>query len=281
MIDNVLNKILNCMAVTEIYPDIQKVQTEHRIKLVESMDIKEGDKVLEIGCGQGDTTAVLAHYVGDTGHVHGIDIASPTYGSPITVGESTRYLLDSELGSRISIDFEVDILTKDILIEEGYDVIVLSHCSWYFNSQEELLEVFKKIKKYGKKLCFAESNVSIVDMKQYAHLLAVMIQAQLEIFKKGSISNIRTLFTKNDIVELMKKSCWNVIQTESVYTKDLQDGKWEVDYVLNNVIDEVDKIDEIPIKMKNLLKSQYAMLENYKKEGMLSPLASFVLIAEQ
>jgi SAM-dependent methyltransferase len=35
----------------------------------------EGDRVLDIGCGLGDTTVRLAEIVGPTGHAHGVDVA--------------------------------------------------------------------------------------------------------------------------------------------------------------------------------------------------------------
>jgi ubiquinone/menaquinone biosynthesis C-methylase UbiE len=35
----------------------------------------EGDRVLDIGCGLGDTTVRLAGLVGDSGHAHGVDVA--------------------------------------------------------------------------------------------------------------------------------------------------------------------------------------------------------------
>ncbi|MGE5636597.1 MAG: class I SAM-dependent methyltransferase [Nocardioidaceae bacterium] len=36
---------------------------------------REGDRVLDIGCGLGDTTTRLAGLVGAAGHVHGVDVA--------------------------------------------------------------------------------------------------------------------------------------------------------------------------------------------------------------
>ena len=281
MSDNIIERILKCMAVAEIYPDVQKVQTEHRMKLVRSWGIKEGDKVFEIGCGQGDTTAVLAYYVGENGHVHGIDIASPSYGSPITVGDSAKYLLESELGPRISMSYEVDILSDSIdFAENEYDAIVFSDCSWYFKSQEELLKVFKKVRKYGKKLCFAESDIRIVNIEQYAHLQSALIQAQFEVYKKESSSNIRTLVTQNDVTKLMSKSEWNVTGKNLVYTEDLQDGVWEVEYVLNEVLSDIKRNDSLPLKMKDLLLSQCELLRYYKDLGYMKPLPSFVILAQ-
>ena len=55
-------------------------QMAQRIKQVEYWGIFPGEKVLEIGCGQGDTTLVLAHAVGEQGHVTALDPASLDYG---------------------------------------------------------------------------------------------------------------------------------------------------------------------------------------------------------
>ena len=44
------------------------------------LEISEGEKVLELGCGQGDATTVLASAVGETGHITAVDPGELTYG---------------------------------------------------------------------------------------------------------------------------------------------------------------------------------------------------------
>lgn len=55
-------------------------QMQHRIDLINFWDIKAGNTVLEIGCGQGDCTVAIAAAIGDSGHVTALDPASPDYG---------------------------------------------------------------------------------------------------------------------------------------------------------------------------------------------------------
>ncbi len=62
---------------------VQIVQTEHRINLINYWSIAPGERVLELGCGQGDTTTVLAAAVGNTGHVVAVDPASLDYGGSL------------------------------------------------------------------------------------------------------------------------------------------------------------------------------------------------------
>ena len=70
-------------------------QLRHRMSLVEFWAPKAGDRVLEIGCGQGDCTVVLAHAVGERGKVVATDIAPPEYGAPVSLRDTHRSLLSS------------------------------------------------------------------------------------------------------------------------------------------------------------------------------------------
>lgn len=53
---------------------------QHRLDLIAFWGIQPGSRVLEIGCGQGDCTVVLAEAVGEGGHVDAVDPGAPDYG---------------------------------------------------------------------------------------------------------------------------------------------------------------------------------------------------------
>ena len=59
---------------------VQHSQTLHRLALLQHWNIPTGSKVLELGCGQGDCTTVLAHAVGEKGRVVAVDPAELDYG---------------------------------------------------------------------------------------------------------------------------------------------------------------------------------------------------------
>lgn len=275
-----IESILDYMATDEKTYSIQKVQTEHRIAIVDSWGIMPGSRVLEIGCGQGDTTAVLAHYVGEEGLVHGVDIASPTYGSPITLGESIENLKQSKLGNRVKIEFNFDILSSEMdLPKNSFDYIVFSHCSWYINSRDELLSIMKKVRSWGKTLCFAEWSTDISSIQQYPHLLAILIQAQYEAFKQDSESNIRTLFTPQDIRLIVEEAGWSYIDDTTIDSPNLQDGKWEIDMVLSGIHEELEQLENMPKKQMELILSELSMLKTFVETNDVRPLSVYSLVA--
>lgn len=265
MSNDVTGFITKCMASAQISGGaaVQMIQIEHRIKLTRFWGIHEGAKVLEIGCGQGDTTAVLAYFAGSTGLVHGIDIGPPDYGAPITIGDSADYLMKSPLGHQIRMEFEVDILSADTDFPDAFfDFVVFSHCSWYLSSPEELVKLLRRVRAWGKQLCFAEWDTRVQRIEQYPHLLAVLIQAQYESFKNSSESNVRTLFTPSDIQRFVQQAGWTLVQEASISSPELQDGQWEVDKVLLDAEEELQGLPHLPGKSLDLLRSQILMLKD-------------------
>ena len=260
---------------------VQAIQTEHRLKLAEFWDIRKGDRVLEIGCGQGDTTAVLAYLVGENGLVHGVDLGGRRVIKKNTLGEAAQHLQQSKLGKQIQIDFETDVLAAELDFSENFfDVIVLSHCSWYFQSPQQLLDVLKKTRQWGKKLCFAEWDMRIQQMEQYPHLLAVLIQAQYECYKESSESNIRTLFAADDLIQLAEQAGWSISEHTSIYSPNLQDGMWEVDYTLSEYEAELQHNRNLTDKLKALIQTEVSLLKAVVN-GSMKPMSAFAFIANK
>lgn len=259
--------------------DVQAVQTQHRIHLAEYWKIEAGEKVLEIGCGQGDTTAVLAYFVGNEGHVHGVDIASPDYGAPETLGQAMKKLQQSPIGSRIIVDFDTDLLAPEFDFPENtFDTVVLSHSSWYLASQDVLSDIFTKLHKWGKRLVFAEWDTRLKESTQLPHYQAALVQAQYESFRETSEANIRTLITPNDSLQLAEKAGWKIIDEAIIPSSQLQDGSWEVAMTLDDAPEIISSL-KVPEKFKTLLTSQLHLLKEYQNQGAIQSMDTFSFIA--
>ncbi|MEU0879346.1 methyltransferase domain-containing protein [Lentzea sp. NPDC005914] len=216
------HEIAQLMAAWVPDPDIQVAQTTYRCALGREWRIPDGASVLEVGCGQGDMTAVLASLVGPNGRVVGVDVASPSYGSPVTVGQSAEHLLAGPLGSRISMRYETDVLSDDV--GTGYELVVLAHCSWYFASVDLLARTLSKLRSLGSRLCFAEWDPEPAHPDQIPHLLAVLAQDRMG----ETDGNVRAPLTRATLLAALDRAGWQVEQVVDVDTSGLQDADWEI-----------------------------------------------------
>ncbi|PYH98056.1 hypothetical protein BO71DRAFT_395538 [Aspergillus ellipticus CBS 707.79] len=110
----------------------------HRLLIATAWSIPPGQRILDIGCGQGESCLVLAHLVAPARHITGIDIAHLEYGSPFTVAESHAYATrtSSPLGARLSFHPRMD--TSKFLAGLGrpagevFHTVVRCHSLFYF-----------------------------------------------------------------------------------------------------------------------------------------------------
>jgi ubiquinone/menaquinone biosynthesis C-methylase UbiE len=250
---------------------IQQVQLQHRLDLAEAFGVKKGMSVLEIGCGQGDTTVALADAVGEYGKVTSIDIAGRDYGAPLTLGQATDRIKSSVLGERINFHFEMDF--KSFESSEIFDLAVLSHCSWYFKRPEDLLLYFKKLRKMTKYLCFAEWDIDFTSLSQRPHFCAASILALYSNFVKND-GNIQNLFHKEQIRELLEEAGFRIVKQGMVDATYLQDAQWEKGYT-NSIRNE---FESAPPMIQTLVTSYYELM-NGSSENEQS-LNSFVICAQ-
>lgn len=251
--------------------EIQQAQLQHRLNLVEAFGVKEEMRVLEIGCGQGDTTVALAEAVGEDGKVMAIDIANRSYGAPLTLGQATDQIKKSELGERITFQFEMDFETFES--SEVFDVAVLSHSSWYFRRPEDLLRYFKKLRKMTKRICFAEWDLDFTDIKQRGHFCAASILALYSNFVNND-GNIQNLFHKAQIIDLLQKADFRIEKQSIVDSTYLQDAIWEKSYA-NSIRGE---FANVPVMIQTLVNSYYHLMN--ATNGNEQSLNSFTIVAK-
>jgi len=255
-----------------------RIQHAHRLKLIDFWGIKLGENIFEVGCGQGDTTEALAHTVGEKGSVYGIDIASPDYGGPETLGQARERITRSPLGSRIKMHFNFDLLSNTTGFDPGqFDCAVLSHCLWYMSSYDELTNLLTAAREYCKKLCIAEWDPNITLPTQLPHYNAATIQAICESISPSNSTNIRTMFYPADIQKAVTESGWIIQQSLCIYSEDMQDGTWEAAMVRDIFKDRIDNIQTMPPKLQALLSSQTCELS---KATDIKPMSAFCLVAD-
>lgn len=224
-------------------PSTQPPENNHRTNLINIWSISPNSKILEIGCGQGDCTDVLARAVGPAGHVDAVDPAPLDYGSPETLGEAQARLSQSNIGPRITWHqaSPVEFLAS---VEEGaYDVAVLCHSIWYFASPDVVLDILSALNGKVRKLCIAEYALSATEAAAVPHVLAALTRASLEAHKIVSEENIRTALAPDAIRSIANEVGWKLVGEKRIVPEEgMEDGKWETNTVVNkSFLEEVEK----------------------------------------
>ena len=200
----------------------QLVHTAFRCSLVDGWPVTAGSSVVEIACGQGDTTAVLADRVGSTGRVVAVDPAPAGYGAPVTVGESLAHLQRGPLGDRLEVRLGSTSLAG------RYDLAVLALGSWYFPTRESLVTTLRAARDVADRLCFAEWDLAPAAFDQVAHLLAVLLQGQ----DVDPSANVRLPLARAELLAVIAEAGWTVATVTDVDTAGMPDAGWEIDMAL-------------------------------------------------
>lgn len=240
---------------TDTAVQIEKVQVEHRLQLVNTWRIPPGSKILEIGCGQGTCTTVLATAAGPDGHVDAVDPAPPDYGSPFTLSQAQAIISDGPMGSRITWH---NAQPSDFLAasDRKWDYVVFSHCIWYFDNREVLAKMLRDLKGRAGSVLVAEYALKATERDAEPHLLAAIARASLEAHDPNSSANIRCLLSPAGIKAVAEAAGWKVgDESNIVPSVGLLDGGWETgDVRSKDFLESVEKNISSP-RVKEMLVS--------------------------
>ncbi|POR35572.1 Uncharacterized protein TPAR_04247 [Tolypocladium paradoxum] len=222
---------------------IEVGQSEHRIQLMNLWRIPAGSLVLEIGCGQGTCTTVLAEAVGPEGHVDAVDPGPPDYGAPYTLAQAQAHISAGPVGGRIAWHSAepTEFLARNP--DKKWDFVVMAHCIWYLASPETLAAMLSALKGRAGTLLVAEYTLTATDKAAVPHVLASIARASLVAHNKASEENIRCLLSPGSITEAAKSSGWG-LDSECVVVPNegLLDGSWETSTVKSEAfLEEVDR----------------------------------------
>ncbi len=262
------------------HPGIQLAQTRFRLRLLDAWGIAPGATVLEIGCGQGDMTAVLADAVGEHGRVVAVDIAGEEYGAPVTLGESAAFLRTTPLGERIDMRFGFDVLDEaNTFPDDTFDHVVLTHCSWYFASQEQIRQTLSRVRPWARRLCISEWELRPVTIGQLPHLLAVLIQGTVETSGAHGSGNVRTPFGSDTMLRILAASGWRPTAQRQVDTSSLQDADWEITASLN-MIENDPRYAALSDALRDFVTAQADVLRSIARDRGNEPLPTYAITAE-
>ena len=270
--------IIAAMGIPAADP-IQSVQTAYRLQLIKNWDLQPGMKIMELGCGQGDMTAVLAAAVGGSGLVQAYDIAPADYGAPVTIGVAQQRLQQSVLGKQIKVALHTDVRTAGLdFAAQFFDALVITHASWYFNSLDELRQTLQAVLPFVKRVYFTEWDLHVRELTQLGHQLAALIEFEYAGIHGNPEANVRTLVTATNAGELLSDLGFNQQQCITQSASKMQDGHWEIDYVCNDLAKTVASDPQLTASAREHLQAEIELLRDYRG-GNEQSLDSFTITA--
>lgn len=258
---------------------IQSVQTAYRLQLVKNWGLGPGMKVMELGCGQGDMTAVLAAEVGSTGLVQAYDIAPEDYGAPVTIGTAQHRLQQSALGKQIHVALHTDVRRAQLdFAPQFFDALVITHASWYFNSPAELRATLQAVASFVRCIYFTEWDMHVRKLAQLGHQLAALIEFEYASIHGNPEANVRTLVTASSAGVMLRGLGFSRQQCATQPAPAMQDGHWEIDYVCGELAETISRDPQLTKAARAHLQAEIGLLQDYRGHNEQS-LDSFTITA--
>ncbi|WYZ37544.1 hypothetical protein EsH8_II_001050 [Colletotrichum jinshuiense] len=228
-------------------------QLAHRLRLAGLWSIAPSTRVLDIGCGQGDSALVLAHAVSPDdggaaaavddagpGHVTALDPAPGDYGSPYTLAQAQAHILSSRYGGRIAFHQSDAPAYLAAHPSAEFDTATLCHSLWYFPSRAAVAALFAALHGSGRvrRLCFAEYSLRARRPSQAPHRAAVEAQRRFHALREDRgftlhQANVRGALDPEDMVGLAEEAGWKLRERGTAETPGMLDGQWEVGTVVD------------------------------------------------
>ncbi|OAA72583.1 hypothetical protein ISF_01656 [Cordyceps fumosorosea ARSEF 2679] len=218
-----------------------------RLATIRAWGVREGDHLLDIGCGQGESSVALAALVGDRGHVTAIDTASMDYGHPFTMRAAHDHLRQSALGPRVTFH-QADaqsFFAEQQQTAPRLDAAVLCQSLFYFPGEHEVRALFATLRAAGTSPVYvAEWSYVPSREAQTAHALAATAQRLFYRYRYRPEAgredpreqNVRGGVDKSAILRAAAAAGYGLAR-EALITpeEDMREGEFEVRFTLGEV----------------------------------------------
>lgn len=159
----------------------------HRVKLpdrraiVRDLDIRPGDRVLDLGCGPGLWSQLLADAVGPGGQVVGVDFD----------GELLDHAREATRTSHPEHDISFRQQTFEQLddADDTYDVVFFSNCFCYVPDPSAILEDMKRVTRSGGRVIGRNWDGGVFILYPMAEQLLSLVQHHLAQATEAQVTN--------------------------------------------------------------------------------------------
>lgn len=183
-----------------------KIRDDFTERLLVSSGIKQGMRVLDVGCGRGDVSVIAARLVGDSGEVLGFDISLPA----LTAAKS--FAAENHAQNITFIQADISQLPADI---GKFDAIIGRRVLMYLPDALSAINNLKPFLQSGGIFVFQESDCMLSELDKESLPLHSMVQQWIwqTVEKEGG-----NLHIGRELYSLFKKAGFKIedIKAEAV-----------------------------------------------------------------
>jgi len=138
--DEILQQEFNRWALAGEGPKMEQHHLDITLKTLRRMDMRTGERVLDLGCGSGWATRLLARMVGDDGKIVGLDVSDEMVRQAREASKEFANVLYVQ-GSAEQIPWEDNSFDKVLSVESFY---------YYADQNQALRELFRVMAPNGR-----------------------------------------------------------------------------------------------------------------------------------
>lgn len=146
--------------------DHHLAKQEQRRKMVDDLNLKKGDSILDIGCGPGLWSTFLAEKIYPDGKVIGIDIDSEF------ISYAERNLEDKY---KEIINFQEGDFSCLPFADESFDMVFFGNCFAYVTQYDKILQEQKRVIKVGGRIAIKDFEGSVIVINPIDPLLTLKV----------------------------------------------------------------------------------------------------------
>jgi len=126
-----------------------------KAEMIKLLDVCEGDRVLDVGCGTGDDTQAIAQFVGASGQVVGVDSSSTMIGEAKKRSEELRLPVEYYVGDAQHLE----------LPNNSFDSCRAERLLQHLDNPQQALAEMVRVARLGARLVVVEPDYGTITIK--------------------------------------------------------------------------------------------------------------------